>query len=188
MTDTLATERPWKTIDELAIGDRIVVRRNSTTNLPQRATVATTPREVGDTGDWAWQVRYDGQDTTTIIERCETALVELDNDIPGAWIDLPAFPGLTVVGQFDVHDGPDESNVLGIWRDDATGQLYCTYASTGDAEVFSDDEISAQDLYRCTADELEMLLHRHLEQSEWMNDPAPYRAEIAQLVARIRSL
>src|SRR5690606_41680221 len=116
MTDTLATERPWKTIDELAIGDRIVVRRNSTTNLPQRATVATTPREVGNTGDWAWQVRYDGQDTTTTIQRCETAEVELDNDIPGAWIDLPALPGLTVVGQFDVHDGPDASDSLGIGR------------------------------------------------------------------------
>ncbi len=113
--------------------------------------------------------------------------MELDNDIPTAWTNLTTFPGLTVVGEFDFYDGPAESDVTGVWRDDATGQLYYCDDWTDELDI-PHDETTREDLVPCTLDELEAYLTRRLKRAEWMNDHEPYRAEIAQLMEHLRSL
>ncbi|MFF0770953.1 hypothetical protein ACFYUK_18860 [Nonomuraea wenchangensis] len=188
MQDIYDGPRPYRAINALTVSDGVIVRRSATTGIPERATVTTEPRESATAlGVWEVGIRRDGDDHDTELWRTEESHVELDNDLPVAWTDLPTFPGLTVVGEFDFYDGPAEADITGVWRDDTTGQLYRADDWVGDSDV-PHEETTREDLVPCTADELEAYLTKRLERAEWMNDRAPYRAEIAQLMARIRSL
>lgn len=103
-----------------------------------------------------------------------------------ATLNLPEFPGLTLVGQIDFCCRPDEIDATAVWRD-STGKLYT--ADDGDAEWMPAIrvDLTRDELVECAADVLETHLNNRLNEAEWMDDRAPYVAAIAKLMDAVRN-
>ncbi|WP_433235449.1 hypothetical protein ACQPYK_25360 [Streptosporangium sp. CA-135522] len=195
ITRGLWSERPsGKLITELKVNDRILVPRpKALGGQPQKGTVTSEPHRGSAPGMWGIDVTYDGPiglDAT--LWREEDARFELDapakpdpKDERMPYPFLPELPGLTAVGEIDFFDGPAEADVTGVWRDDATGQLYYADDWVGSWPAPHAD-VTREDLTEITADELQVYLNKRLDDAEWMNGREPYVAEIAELMDRVR--
>ncbi|MDP9843288.1 hypothetical protein [Streptosporangium lutulentum] len=105
-----------------------------------------------------------------------------------ATLQLPGFPGLTLLGQVNFACHAEEVDLTGVWRDDATGKLYSGsdyYALW--MGVPSRSCLEQHELVERTPDDVEWYLNDRLARVEGMDDHAPCIAAIAKLMDVVRT-